>query len=86
MKRGLSILLLMLCCGCEPTPQELREQAEREKRENQRTVAAIEKEMFYFQDKRTGLCYAYYWGGAGNGGPAMTLVPREKVQEFLVNP
>lgn len=49
-------------------------------------VKDIQKKMFYFQDKSTGLCYAFYWGGTSYGGPAMTLVPRDKVEKFLVNP
>jgi hypothetical protein len=55
-------------------------------KQNVKTAEKVQAGMFYFQDKRSGLCYAYYWGGAQSGGPALTLVPRDKVQEFLVNP
>jgi hypothetical protein len=36
-------------------------------------------EIRYYKDPRTGFCFAYYWGGAGNGGPALSLVPEEKI-------
>jgi hypothetical protein len=49
-------------------------------------VQEVQKEIVYFKDHRTGLCYGFWWGGYGHGGPAMTLVPEAKVKQFLVNP
>lgn len=42
--------------------------------------------IVYFYDKRTDLAYAYMWDGAGNGGPAISVVPYEKVKDYLLNP
>lgn len=32
-------------------------------------------DMMFFNDLSTGLCFAYLWKGAGNGGPMMAHVP-----------
>lgn len=29
----------------------------------------------YLRDDNKNLCFAYFWCGSGNGGPAFTLVP-----------
>jgi|GEM_PF-3362597 hypothetical protein len=40
--------------------------------------------LLYFQDERTGLCFAYSY--YGDRGGAMTVVPYEEVKHLLVNP
>lgn len=44
----------------------------------------VVNEIIYIKDPRTNICYAYYWGGAGNGGPALTVVPEEKIPASLI--
>ncbi len=41
-------------------------------------------EMIYVKDPRTGICYAYFWGGGGRGGPAIACVPEEKIPPNLL--
>lgn len=38
----------------------------------------------YIKDPRTGLCFAYYWGGAYNGSPALATVPCELIPPHLL--
>ena len=40
-------------------------------------------EIVYIKDGRTGICFAFYWGGGGEGGPALATVPCSAVQSFL---
>lgn len=47
-------------------------------------VNRVKSGLIYFKDDRTGLCFAYYWGGDPNGGPALTVVPEEKVAHLLI--
>lgn len=38
----------------------------------------------YFEDTRTGFCFAHTWIGAGNGGPTMSTVEcTDKVRELI---
>lgn len=46
---------------------------------------AIAESIAYIRDKRTGLCFAYMWGGMANGGPALASVDCASVEKFLVN-
>lgn len=50
----------------------------------QKMARSAKANLVYFEDERTGLCYAYIWGGDSHGGPALTLVPREKVEHLLI--
>lgn len=50
----------------------------------QKMAKGVKRDLVYFEDERTGLCYAYIWGGDSHGGPALTLVPREKVEHLLI--
>lgn len=93
MKYFFIVALLALMVGCvlllantivEDTPRQTWKEREADRRAQE--FENIGAGLTYFQDKRTGLCFAYHWGGAGNGGPAMTLVPREKVEKYLINP
>jgi hypothetical protein len=62
---------LVLLVGCRGTDQEVAKE--------------VTDEIIYMQDVRTGLCYAYYWGGSAHGGPALTVVPCESCKAYLVN-
>ncbi len=53
--------------------EELREQAIRTRAER----------IVYFEDRRTGICFAYLWEGGDKGGPALAVVPREQVEHLL---
>ncbi len=39
----------------------------------------------YIKDPRTGVCFAYYWGGAANGVPALATVPCDNIPPGLLN-
>jgi hypothetical protein len=95
MIRSISIVLLglslVLVIGCsKESIRKANEKVEQEQqaqllKNEQQECDVISRNIIYFQDKRTGLCFAYYWGGSYQGGPALTLVPRDKVEQFLVN-
>lgn len=70
----------------EQQKQRLDEAKKASEAANLKRGEELASEILYFQDHRTGLCFGYMWGGAANGGPAFTLVPYEKVKDFLVNP
>ena len=44
----------------------------------------VVNKMFYIKDPRTSLCYAYYWGGLANGGPALATVPESSIPTNLL--
>lgn len=68
-----------------PSPEEIAKlNQEQVKRQQQFTVSQVKAALLYFKDDRTGLCFAYYWGGMANGGPALAVVPEEKVEHLLV--
>jgi hypothetical protein len=41
--------------------------------------------LIYFEDSRPqpAICYAYLWGGSMNGGPALTSVACDAVEQLL---
>lgn len=47
------------------------------------TEESIIKNLNYSKDPRTGLCFGYAWVGNYHGGPALTEVPCEKVEQLL---
>jgi hypothetical protein len=49
------------------------------------SVAKVLKQIRYLEDARTSpaICYAYMWGGMANGGPALTAVPCDAVENLL---
>lgn len=67
-----------------PTAAETAALVQKQQMWQQRAVEEVRSRLIYFKDDRTGLCFAYYWGGAANGGPALTVVPEENVKEFLI--
>jgi len=67
--------------GCDDNPEEAIAQ---QGRRNQRLVNDMVRDIVYIKDPRTGLCFAYKWGGAANGGPALAMVPCESIPEELL--
>jgi len=47
--------------------------------------APTQDKLYYIRDPRTELCFAYYWGGMANGGPAMTNVMCSSVRNLLID-
>lgn len=64
-------------------PSFLRNRYENDPDFAQKKQDRIIKEIRYIRDDRTGLCFAYYWGGSYHGGPALTEVPCDRVSKFL---
>lgn len=50
----------------------------------QKTADNVIRGTQYIVDPRTNLCFAYYWGGMANGGPALALIPIESVPPDLL--
>jgi hypothetical protein len=75
---GTSALLLSSC----DTP-ESRAATERSSLEARAREAS--RELVYFRDERTGLCFAFWWEVNGHqGGPAIATVPCDAVSGRLV--
>ena len=76
MKR---ILLIASSClllvGCQPQAKWDEVEAAKQLRWHQESADEIVNKIIYIKDPRTGICYAYYWGGMANGGPALATVP-----------
>lgn len=55
------------------------------KKELQDTANDVVGSIQYIKDPRTGLCFAYFWGGNGlYGGPALATVPCEAIPTQLL--
>lgn len=48
---------------------------------NKAVTAHVLREIVYFKDERTGLCFAYY---ASGHAATLTLVPEDKVKQYLI--
>ena len=81
--KKLFMLLMLFLTGCHFTTTE--EWIQKHKEHNASEALVVMREMVYVKDNRTGLCFAYYWGNDEDGGPALTNVPCDKVEKFLVN-
>jgi len=53
--------------------------------EQDRVAADVLAKIRYVADERAlpAICYAYMWGGSMNGGPALTSVPCDAVEQLL---
>jgi hypothetical protein len=52
----------------------------------QDNVEKLGYKIKYFEDPRTHLCFAYFWGGNDmHGGPAFTCVPCESIPKSLMS-
>lgn len=77
-------VLAFLTTGCEKQgAAKAREEAQRMQR-LQENANEVVVNIQYIKDPRTGLCFAYYWGGAANGGPALATVPCEAIPPHLL--
>lgn len=61
---------LLIACG--PGPSELSKDAS--------------KELVYFKDHRTGLCFAFWTASSDTRSVTISHVPCENVERLLVNP
>lgn len=75
----------MASCGNQPTEKESAQQEMYRKEHQRNTINEILRDRIYFRDHQTDICYMYFWGGAGNGGPALATVDCEKVKNLLIN-
>ena len=66
---------LFLVCGCG-LQQELKQ------RNKLRLINHIKSDIIYFQDEKTGICYAVFEHNSGE--ISFTAVPYEKVKNYLV--
>ena len=77
--------LASFATGCEK-PEVVRARQETQRAEHFNSeVNKIIDDIQYIKDPRTGLCFAYYWGGSGNGGPALATVPCDQVAGMLIS-
>ena len=76
------VILLICLCGCSPENSSV-EQA-KIKTYQQNALTEVVSGIQYVKDPRTGLCFAYYWGGMAQGGPALASVPCESVPTNLL--
>ncbi len=72
------LFLSVFAFGCDDIIRQEHEESRR------RELAWVVQEIRYIKDPRTNLCFAYYWGGAGNGGPALAYAPCEAVPPELL--
>lgn len=48
---------------------------------------SVADELVFFRHQKSGLCFAYAWGGNDvHGGPMLTTVPCENVKDLLSAP
>lgn len=78
------VALAFFATGCEKSEavraQEESQRVQRLQGNANEVVGSIQ----YIKDTRTGLCFAYYWGGMANGGPALATVPCEAIPAELL--
>ena len=78
------VLLTFLISGCEnPETVQVQKEAKRVQRLQSNANEVVDN-IQYIKDLRTGLCFAYYWGGMANGGPALATVSCEAVPAHLL--
>lgn len=68
MTRAFLLVLCLMLFGCD---------------EETRGPEHALSNLVYIRDNRTGLCFAFYWGGGEHGGPGFTTVPCEAVLDYL---
>jgi hypothetical protein len=82
MKNLWIVLILiggLLFAGCSKTSEETKEESIK-----QYTADKVVTHLVYIKDQRTGIVYAYYHEGGNGGGPAITVVPEDKVPSNLI--
>ncbi len=78
------IVVGLFAVGCRDPKVVSAQEQDQERQHLQYNVNNIVGNIHYIKDPRTGLCFAYYWGGAANGGPALTTVPCEAIPPELL--
>ena len=78
----LFLLIPILSIGCETKTK--KQQIYEEQQQKINFATKIVDSIYYIKDPKTGLCFAYLWGGMSNGGPALTLVPEDKIPANLL--
>ena len=81
---GMVIVLTAIVFGGGLSEQELKTQQD-EYFTSAAQAIVDSKSIRYIYDERTGICFAYLWGGDYRGGPALAVVPYEAVKDHLVN-
>ncbi|MBI2473821.1 hypothetical protein HYV70_04695 [Candidatus Uhrbacteria bacterium] len=74
--------MLLSVTGCKEQSPEMRELANVQRL--QLFADQIVYQIQYLKDPRTNQCFAYFWDGAGNGGPAFTAVNCESIPTELL--
>lgn len=72
------VVLAFFTTGCERS-KTVRAQQD----ESQSTANRVVRNIQYIKDPRTGLCFAYYYGGSA-GGSGLTTVPCEAIPPELL--
>lgn len=81
----LGITLAFVAFGLAEKPEDVRVREETRRVQRLQTNAnVVVNDIQYIKDTRTHLCFAYYWGGEANGGPALATVPCEVVPLHLL--
>ena len=78
------VILAFFATGCEKS-ETIRAQKESSRVQRlQANANEVVGSIQYIKDTRTGLCFAYYWGGKSNGGPSLATVPCEAIPPQLL--
>ncbi len=76
--RIITILLALVGCADELTPQQVRGLTQAKANE-------VVAKTIYIRDPRVpNTCFAYHWGGAANGGPALAAIDCDKIPPDLL--
>jgi hypothetical protein len=78
----LLVVVALVSLGCKKS--EILSDKQLAQRQLQSNADNVVAKIQYIKDPRTGLVFAYYWGGQANGGPALTVVPEASVPKELV--
>lgn len=81
----IGVMAALLFTGCPELSKEAKEKQKIEERQHQQETAnIIVNQINYIHDPRVNLCFAYFWHGAMDGGPAFTCVPCESIPPELL--
>ncbi len=84
MRLLFSLYLLLLVAGCGS--QDDTAQSQRHRQNSIDAAESLVADLVYVKDVRTGLCFAYAWGGQANGGPILTNVDCRAIPAVLLVP
>jgi len=74
------VVLALFVAGCQVRAQEEDQRVQYLQARANKVVDNIQ----YIKDTRTGLCFAYYWGGTTTDGSALASVPCEAIPPELL--